>query len=330
MEDFSKIIGHTEIVNHMKQAIATGKVSHAYIFEGEDLSGKQLLARIFAKALQCEKKDGTICGTCLSCQQADEKSQPDIIFVKPEKTMSIGVDDIRTQVVSDMGIKPYSSPYKIYIIDEADTMTQQAQNALLKTIEEPPEYGIIMLLANNAGRFLPTILSRCIKLSLRPIDTQLIRTYLREHYELENRDLEFCTQFAWGNLGKGIRLASSPEFHEIKDSCINMLSYIDEMPDYEIIDYIKSLSKYKLRIYDYIDLMKMWFRDVLLLKVTKNPNELVFKEQFSILKKQGELTSYEGIESILKAMDNAKVRLRANVGLDITLELLLFTIKENF
>ena len=162
MPSFEEIIGHKQMIEHLKNAIQLEKVSHAYIFEGEKGCGKKTVSEAFAAALQCEhQKEGTdACGTCRSCRQAANKNHPDIIHIIHEKPNSIGVEEIREQVVNDIQIKPYSSKYKIYIISEAEKLTAQAQNALLKTIEEPPSYGIIILLTNNASVLLPTILSR--------------------------------------------------------------------------------------------------------------------------------------------------------------------------
>ena len=160
MGNFSDIYGYETIKEHLQSAISMGKVSHAYVISGGLGSGKKLIASTFAQTLQCEAGGVEPCGVCHSCVQAAGRNQPDIIWVGHEKPGSIGVDDIRDQLVSDMQIKPYSSPYKIYIIDEADKLTVAAQNAMLKTIEEPPAYGIVILLANNPDVFLQTILSR--------------------------------------------------------------------------------------------------------------------------------------------------------------------------
>lgn len=164
MGNFSDIYGYETIKEHLQSAISMGKVSHAYVISGGLGSGKKLIASTFAQTLQCEAGGVEPCGVCHSCVQAAGRNQPDIIWVGHEKPGSIGVDDIRDQLVSDMQIKPYSSPYKIYIIDEADKLTVAAQNAMLKTIEEPPAYGIVILLANNPDVFLQTILSRCVVL----------------------------------------------------------------------------------------------------------------------------------------------------------------------
>ena len=160
MMGFNNIIGHEEIIGHLKNAIESGKISHSYIFTGEPGSGKKLLAGTFAATLQCEAGGTEPCQKCDSCKKAMGKNHPDIIMVSHEKPGTITIDEIRDQVINDIDIRPYYSPYKIYIIADADLMTPQAQNALLKTIEEPPEYAVILLLTNNIGGLLPTIQSR--------------------------------------------------------------------------------------------------------------------------------------------------------------------------
>ena len=118
-----------------------------------------MMASLFAMTLQCEKHGVEPCMECPSCKKAQSQNHPDIIYVKHEKPNTISIDEIREQLINDVMIKPYSSPYKIYIIDEAQKLTLQAQNALLKTIEEPPAYAVVMLLADNPDALLPTISS---------------------------------------------------------------------------------------------------------------------------------------------------------------------------
>ena len=144
MVGFNNIIGHDEIIRHMKNAIKTGKVSHSYILTGEPGSGKKLMAGTFAMTLQCEAGGEEPCQKCDSCKKAMGKNHPDIIMVSHEKPGVITIDEIREQVIHDVSVKPYCSPYKIYIVPDAHMMNPQAQNALLKTIEEPPEYAVIM------------------------------------------------------------------------------------------------------------------------------------------------------------------------------------------
>ena len=167
MPGFRDIVGHGQIIEHFQNAIKMDKISHAYILAGEKGSGKRTIATAFAQTLQCEQGQTDACGICHACKQAESRNHPDIIYVTHEKPNSIGVEEIREQLVGDVLIKPYSSKYKVYIVNDADKMTVQAQNALLKTIEEPPSYAVILLLAGNVSSMLPTILSRCVTLSMK-------------------------------------------------------------------------------------------------------------------------------------------------------------------
>jgi len=329
MQDFTQIIGHTGIINHLQNAIRTGKVSHAYIFHGEEGMGKKTLAMSFAKALQCQDKGINPCNKCKSCIQAESGNHPDIIWITHEKA-SIGVDDIRTQINADIKIKPYQSRYKIYIIDSADKMTESAQNALLKTIEEPPDYAIILLLSCNASQLLPTILSRCVILNLKPINKQLIKEFLMMKHHIPDYKAEVAAGFSGGNVGKAINYASSEEFDTRKEDILHILRYIDEMELHEIISGIKTISDNKSYIFDYIDIMLLWFRDVLMLKATNDPNLLLFKDEYQIIRKQANIRSYDKIENIIKSMEDAKTKLNANVNFDVTIELMLLSIKESY
>ncbi len=328
MIDFSQIIGHESIINHMQKAIENHKVSNAYILAGEDGAGKKILANTFAKTLQCEEGGKKPCNVCRSCMQMDGMNHPDIIYVTHEKA-SLGVDEIRIQVNNDIQIKPFTSPYKIYIIDDGEKMTEQAQNALLKTMEEPPEYVVIMILTDNVNRLLSTIQSRSVILNLKAVSTDAIKTFLMEKKQIPDYLAEISAQFSRGNVGLAIKYSTSEDFIQSKEMVLHVLKHIDEMELHEVMDAVKSFTANKLDVYDYIDLMTLWYRDVLMLKVTKNPNLLLYKKEYNYLVKQAAKRTYEGIEAIIRAMDKAKVRLKANVNFDIAIELMLLTIKEN-
>lgn len=329
MSGFKDVVGHKDIIQYMKNAVEQNKLSHAYILNGQRGSGKKLLARLFAMTLQCESGKSEPCGACRSCVQADSGNQPDIITVKHEKPNSISVDDIRTQLNGDIMIKPYSSRYKIYIIPEADLMTVQAQNALLKTLEEPPEYAVIFLLTENADSLLATIRSRCVMLKLRNIKDKLVKKYLMEKMQVPDYQAEVCAAFAQGNIGRAVMLAKSEYFNEIKDDAIQLLKYIDEMELHEIVSALKQINKYKLEVTDYLDIITIWYRDVLLYKATKDVDGLVFSDELKYIKEKAKKSSYEGIEKILESIEKAKQRIKANVNFDLLMELLLLTIKEN-
>ncbi|MBQ7776112.1 MAG: DNA polymerase III subunit delta [Lachnospiraceae bacterium] len=329
MAGFQDIIGQEQIKEHLQNALSTGKISHAYILNGEKASGKEFIAKIFAMALQCEAGGVDPCNECRSCKQTLSKNQPDIIYVSHEKPNTISVDDIRAQVNNDVSIKPYSSKYKIYIINEAEKMTVQAQNAILKTLEEPPAYAVIILLVSNIDTLLPTILSRCVTLNMKPVRDELVKKFLMESLQVPDYKADVCVAFARGNVGKAKLLAASEEFENIKSDALSLLKYIKEMEMQEIIAAIKKINEYKLEIQDYFDIISIWYRDVLLFKATNDANILIFREEIQNIRKVAARSSYEGIERVINALSTAKKRLDANVNFDLVMELLLLEIQEN-
>ena len=329
MPGFSDVLGHEQTIQHMKNAIRMNKVSHAYMINGEKGSGKKLLAGLFAQTLQCEAGGTEPCMQCRSCKQAESLNQPDIIRITHEKPNTISVEDIREQLNGDIQIRPYSSPYKVYIIDEADKLSVQAQNALLKTIEEPPSYAVIFLLTENAGTLLPTIRSRCVLLDLKPVSSQIIKRYLMEDLEIPEYRADICTAFAQGNVGKAKRLALSDNFGEMLDHVLHVVKYISEMEVGDLIEDLKKIREYKMEINDYLDLLTIGYRDVLLFKATRDADSRIFSDELISIRKKASESTYEGLGQIIEALEKAKQRLKANVNFDLTMELLLLTIKEN-
>ena len=329
MANFKDIIGQESIKKHLQTAIKTGNLSHAYIINGEYGSGRQTIASALAKTIQCQSKtdDTDACGVCTSCKQAESHNHPDIKYITHDKT-SISVNDIREQLNNDISIKPYSSEYKIYIIHDANKMTEQAQNALLKTIEEPPVYAIIILLTENCDSLLPTIRSRCVTLTMNPVDKDKICTYLENKFQLEPEQAQIAANYCQGNIGKAIRFASSSDFIEMKNQVLKLLKNLDSMDIASIIDTIKEFSTHKNDINDYLDLMLLWYRDVLMFKVTKDANLLLYSDEYSAISEQATKRDYENIENIIAAIDKAKVRLKANVNFDVTIELMILAMKD--
>lgn len=208
-------------------------------------------------------------------------------------------------------------------------MTVQAQNALLKTLEEPPEYAVILILTANVDSLLPTILSRCVVLNMKPVSDDKVKKYLMEELGIPDYKANICMAFARGNVGKAKMLATSEEFEKVKEEAITLVKYINDMELSEIVKAIKKISEYKFDVTDYLDILSVWYRDVLLFKATKDANSLIFRDEIQFIRKVADRSTYEGIEIIVKALQQAKRRLEANVNFDLTMELLLLTIQEN-
>lgn len=345
-----RILGQNHIIKHFENAIKMGKISHAYIINGEEGSGKMRLAVHFAKALQCvennpeaesnlqfdflnDEKDknkkitGIACGECRSCKQTDSGNQPDIKYITHEKA-GIGVDEIREQINDDIDIKPYSSRYKIYIVPDSEKMTVQAQNALLKTIEEPPEYAIIILLTTNADTFLQTILSRCVLLNIKPVKEETIKNQLMAEYNVGDYEAKVAASFSGGNPGKAVKLATSDDFKELKKQVSGTLISLEKGGMDTIADAIKSAGEFKKQIGDYFSLLRIWFRDMLMYKATGSSEKLIFQDDYITIETMTEKCSYYDIDIILKSIDQAEGRINSNVNFDATIEVLFLVIKE--
>lgn len=325
---FKGIVGHEDIIAHFKSSIETGNVAHAYIISGDAGSGKKALAYAFAETLECEAGGTEACGTCQSCLQVSTGNYPDIITVTHEKPNLISVDEVRDQLINTIDIKPYKGKYKIYIIPDAEFLNVQAQNAMLKTIEEPPAYAVILLLTTNLDKLLETVKSRCLKLQTKPIRERDVLAYLTNVMGLTKEKAYFCLDFAQGNLGKAIKLAGNDEYAAIVDSVVGVLAHIDEMDVETLGKAVKDIEQFKMSMNDYMDLMMMWYRDAMMLKVTGNVDKILFKNEFSTLKKQAGKLTFKSIEDKIDAIAKAEQRLLANANFEVTIELLLLTLKE--
>lgn len=326
MFTFSEIVGHEQIKEHLQTAIQDKKPFHAYIFQGDVGVGKETMAKTFVSGLMCQGDGDKPCCECVSCRQIESGNQPDVIWVTRERA-SLGVEEIREQLCNTMDIKPFSSPYKVYIIQEAEKMTEAAQNALLKTIEEPPEYGVVLLLTSNISELLPTIQSRCLTMEFRPLTTAAVEEYLITQCQVPDYMAKASAAFAQGNLGKAMRYAKSEDFVERKDSILSIVKNVENMDLSEMLTIIQDLGTRKEEVRDYIDLMSLWYRDVLIFKATKNINQLLFQNESSAIAKEAGRRSYEKIEEILQAFEKAKVRLKANVSFEVAIELMLLSMK---
>lgn len=243
MAGFNDIIGNKTIKDHFMKAITNHKISHAYIINGERGIGKKTIARAFAQTVLCEEGGLIPCQKCHSCIQAMSDNNPDIIFVKHAKPNVVTVDEVREQLVNDIELKPYSYRYKVYIVEDADIMNIQAQNAILKTIEEPPEYVLILLLTNNIDSMLQTVRSRCVTLNMQPLRPEEIKNYLMNKDKIVDYQADIATSFSGGNLGKARELAISTEFMQMLEEVLQLLRYIKDMQAHEVVLAIKESSR---------------------------------------------------------------------------------------
>lgn len=325
MYTFQEIWGNGALVEHLRVAAAGGRISHAYLFTGGAGAGKRLLANTFAKALQCEGQGGRPCCACASCAVFDSGNHPDVIYVRTEKK-SIGVDEIREQVLETVDLKPYRFACKIYIIEKADTMTVQAQNALLKTLEEPPAYARFLLLAERAEAFLPTILSRVVLMKLRPLPEKEIAAYLREKAHVPEEECGSCAAYAQGRIGRALELLQDEDFRRMREDILQKLQALPDMAEADVLWLAKELEAYKNDL-RFLDIMELWYRDLLAARCLRDERFLIEKAQkdavFRAAKEPPERLARQA-----QAIHRARKKLAQNANFRLTVEVMLMEIKE--
>lgn len=320
MYRYSEALCQERIINYLKKIRSTKSISHAYIIQDEFSENAKTIAYAFAMSLHCQKGGVEACYDCHACKQILKNNHPDLIYVEAQNQKSISVGDIREKVNDTVEIKPYSSLYKVYIIDKADSMTVQAQNALLKTMEEPPEYAVIILIAQSLDRFLPTIKSRCIKLHISLISNQVILEKLRS-LGIDSELSKSLASFSRGNLAKALTFSKGENINIYREN-INILTNISSSNSMELYDYAELINSRENKM-DFMDFCLMWYRDILLLSVNKNAENLIFKSEYRTLRKLTSVYSLSDLDSIIESINHAVEELSSNVNSKYVIKLIL-------
>ncbi len=327
------IAGQKTAVTHLKNTLIKNQIANAYMLIGEPGMGKRTIATAFAESILCdERKPGEYehCGRCQSCHQVESNNHPDCIYVTHEKPELISVDEIREQLVSDVEIKPYQGSRKVYIVPDAEKMNEQAQNAVLKTLEDPPEYAVIILLVANADLMLQTILSRCIKLPLAPLPDQVIEEKLIRDYAQPKYRASSIVKFARGNLGRAIEMSENDDFIEDKSLASEIMKKVVRTESYQWNEWIDTLTKDKSRISFFLGLFMDYYRDILMLKSGAGRERLMFSDEGDVIAEEADGYDYEGIKYCIEAIEDAKAKIRSNVKPSLVLENLFITFSRNY
>lgn len=327
MFDFEDIKGNTGLVNNLRSAIENKRVNHAYIFDGAAGSGKLMLAKTFAKTLNCVEGGSKPCNKCKSCISFDSDNNPDIIYVREDDGKNIKVDTVREKINREINIKPYSYKYKIFIIEHGDTMNVQAQNAFLKTLEEPPEYGIFLITCRNYNKFLVTILSRCILFRMKPLTPMEIQHYLISRLGVDNAEAEVLAHYGQGSIGRAVELNNSEEFKAMADKALETAVSLDELDLINMYKTTDALKEYNGDIDLFLELLYMTFRDALLINTIGNNDRVIQKNHLKELTQIADM----GQKRLIRCCDSinyARNRLNLKGDFQFTIEELFFNLKE--
>ncbi|MFH0771498.1 MAG: DNA polymerase III subunit delta' [Candidatus Omnitrophota bacterium] len=311
---FKNIIGQEFAVSLLKKALESEKVAHAYLFLGPAGVGKSLLAAEFAKALNCEKKDAAPCDECVSCVKINKKIHPDVNWFYPEgRSSQIGVDLIRKLEKTAL-FKPFEGRNKVYVMDGADCMTEEAANRLLKTLEEPPEDTILILLAANFFKLIPTIVSRCQRINFFSLKEKEITLELRRRYGLDERRALCLSRFSEGSFGKAVEAVE-------QQALTKRDRVVDEFIAPKRLGYEDSWLYEETRedINKILDALALYFRDLLVFNLSGDPALLINSDKEDHIKRISQLYSAERLRRILEKIADTQEQIRFNANIKIAL-----------
>ena len=306
---FEKIRGQRFAKKYLSNSIKSNMISHAYMFEGPSGVGKNTMARELATTL---------------LEMENLFNSPDYIEITPDGN-SIKIAQIR-KLQSDILVKPYKS-YKIYVIDEAQKMTVEAQNALLKTLEEPPKYAIIILITNNKESLLDTIKSRCEIIKFTPIPLVEVADYLTQTGVDKNR-ASLLSNFSRGSMQKAIELSESEDFHIMRDEVQKYVETFLTGSMLDIMDIQSSIEKYKDNITNVLDLLVNYFRDIMMVKENVDSSMIINLDRLVFIKNMSTKITYSQLSKIIDIIEETKNKLRSNCNFNISIQVMTLNIYE--
>ena len=292
---FNNIIGNEKIKKELEESIKNNQVSHSYMFIGEEGIGKKEIAKEFAKNILCLGENKP-CNQCKSCVEFNSENHPDFQIIEPEgNTLKI---DIIREFQKKVVEKPITSEKKVYIINDSDKMTPEAQNCLLKTLEEPPEFVIIILIGKNENFFLSTIKSRCLIMHFEKLPNNELKELLENRYQIKVKSGLMLESFQ-GSIGKALKMQEQYEMYESIEEIIKKLQ------EKSIIDILKTseiIYKSKEEIFDILE-----FINIIILNLAK--------------------TSFKYAKCV-EIVENTKKRLKSNANYDMSIDNMLLKMKE--
>lgn len=322
---FEKIVGHQKNKAILEKSIINEQVRHAYIFTGLNGVGKSFMAKEFAKILLCKEKNSP-CNRCSSCMKMDSNNHPDFMEIFPDGA-SVKINQIR-KMQHFISIKPYESKHRIFLIHDSDTMKLAAQNSLLKTLEEPNEYVVIILLVQNIQTLIPTIISRCERINFEPINVGLIKKYLIEEKNIDALKAEKVSNISRGSIGIAKKYLENEMTFNIKEKTIDYLKKILQGDTYSIFLAAEYFKEHKEYVEEMLEFIITWFRDIYILSNTGQEENIINQDDIGILKDFSYYLTDEKINDIMNRVIQAKRRLKYNVNIQLELESMLLKIQE--
>jgi DNA polymerase III subunit delta' len=321
--NFNDIIGQKEVINGLVNGIKNDRVGHAYVFSGPRGIGKKTLAKLYAGMLLCkEPKTHGSCGECIPCRMYANGSNPDFYSIGMDDS-GIGVDEIR-KLQSDIIIRPLYSDRKIYLIANAENMTVQAQNCLLKILEEPPRYVVIILTASNYNALMETIRSRTVRFNFRKNSRDEIKQVIEKQFGNGFKSVNFIASYADGVIGTALDLAGSDEFYELREKTIeNILKLARDGKLVQVFEIYDFFEKNKASIDTILDIMILFYRDLMVLKNTGKENILINSDKKDIILSNVPGFTAQKLAQNIEEIENARRHIKQNANFQLSVEVML-------
>ena len=325
--NFNNILGQKEIVESLKNSVKNDKISHSYIFSGPKGIGKKTLAKVFSYVLLCTdlKEENEGCGKCLSCKYFLEKANPDFYIIN-SSGLNIMIEDIR-KMQSDIVIKPLFSKRKVYLIIDGEKMTAQAQNCLLKTLEEPPGNNVIIITTSNCNALLATVQSRCVKYSFKRNTNDEVQTILKSKTCKLPEEMNFILKYSDGIIGTALEIVESNEFFELKENLINIVLELAKENNSKFFEICNFFVQNKDNIDKLLDIMFLIYSNAIFSAADKKEDPLVYHE---VLNKMvvNECLTIDKLLRNIETIEQTKKYLKQNVNFELAIETMIIKLKE--
>jgi DNA polymerase III subunit delta' len=320
---FLDIYGHEKQVVILKQALAQHRVGHSYLFSGIDAVGKKTLALEFAKVANCEKADEIhdSCGECPACLKINRNNHPDIFFIEAEGQF-IRINAIR-EIQEQMTFRPMEGRRRVFVIDNADTMNDQAANALLKTLEEPSPANILILVTAKPYTLPSTIISRCCHMRFNPLSINTVAKFLIERMNMEKEKALLLAGLSGGSIGQALEL-NEDDVIAYRTEILKLLANTKKSEPLSLLAFASFFGQDKRKIKQGFNILKSCFRDALVYKETKNDQTLINKDNSSFIASLASRLSGEQIIQNIALMEKAWETIEQNVNKSLTLETMAF------
>ncbi|MFZ5354225.1 MAG: DNA polymerase III subunit delta' [Bacillota bacterium] len=326
---FTDIIGQPVLVDSLKRAVMEDKAANGYIFYGPEGCGKKLTAFVFALALNCRSQDGEIpCERCSSCIKFNTGNHPNIKVVKPTGA-SIKIKQIR-DVINEVSKTSFESGFKIIIIDKAEKMTHEAQDAFLKTLEEPPVNTVFMLLVENHHSLLQTVVSRCQVFPLKRVKHNDIEDFLRRSFNIDDAKVKLATAYSNGIIGRAVQILRNDSYFSRRENYIKTIMMLFEGTFVGLSNTLTELVSTREEAVAFLDFMLGWFRDVMvLLEAPEAAEDMVINiDKLKELTYSAEALTEKKLNSILNIITNTEKQLKHNVSIKNCMDVMILNIME--